>query len=122
MKPNALLQPPNIELDKLDRVQARRCYFGTFDLEVGSVALSGCFLLKQFRVFSFMFTDDDFHYLVVTVATSGLPPDLRKLKRQFNVKLVSFENAMISLPPFRQFRYFETFSFLVETLSKYYMG
>ncbi|VDN87904.1 unnamed protein product, partial [Brugia pahangi] len=33
MKPNALLQPPNTELDKLDRVQARRCYFGTFDLE-----------------------------------------------------------------------------------------
>ncbi|VDK72688.1 unnamed protein product [Litomosoides sigmodontis] len=98
MKPNTLLQPPNIELDKLDRVQARRCYFGTFDLEIGAVALSA-----------------------ITVATSGLPPDLRKLKRQFNVKLVSFENAMISLPPFRQFRYFETFSFLVETLSKFYI-
>ncbi|KAL3994358.1 hypothetical protein ACH3XW_21415 [Acanthocheilonema viteae] len=98
MKPTALLQPPNTELDKLDRVQARKCYFGTFDLEIGAVALS-----------------------VVTVATSGLPPDLRKLKRQFNVKLVSFENAMISLPPFRQFRYFETFSFLIETLSKFYV-
>ncbi|CAG9534944.1 unnamed protein product [Cercopithifilaria johnstoni] len=98
MKPNTLLQPPNIELDKLDRMQARRCYFGTLDLEIGAVALS-----------------------VVTVATSGLPPDLRKLKRQFNVKLVSFENAMISLPPFRQFRYFGTFSFLIETLSKFYI-
>ncbi|VDO23593.1 unnamed protein product [Brugia timori] len=98
MKPNALLQPPNTELDKLDRVQARRCYFGTFDLEIGAVALS-----------------------VVTVGISGLPPDLRKLKRQFNVKLVSFENAMISLPPFRQFRYFETFSFLIETLNKFYL-
>uniref|UniRef100_A0A1I8EVF2 Ricin B-type lectin domain-containing protein n=1 Tax=Wuchereria bancrofti TaxID=6293 RepID=A0A1I8EVF2_WUCBA len=98
MKPNTLLQPPNTELDKLDRVQARRCYFGTFDLEIGAVALS-----------------------VVTIGISGLPPDLRKLKRQFNVKLVSFENAMISLPPFRQFRYFETFSFLVETLNKFYL-
>uniref|UniRef100_A0A1I7VNQ7 Ricin B-type lectin domain-containing protein n=1 Tax=Loa loa TaxID=7209 RepID=A0A1I7VNQ7_LOALO len=99
MKPNALLQPPNTELDKLDRLQARKCYFGTFDLEIGAVGLS-----------------------VVTVGTNGLPPDLRKLKRQFNVKLVSFENAIISLPPFRQFRYFETFSFLVETLSKFYLG
>uniref|UniRef100_A0A915Q7J7 Vacuolar protein sorting-associated protein 13 VPS13 adaptor binding domain-containing protein n=1 Tax=Setaria digitata TaxID=48799 RepID=A0A915Q7J7_9BILA len=98
MKPDALLQPPNIELDKLDRLKARRCYFGTFDLEIGAVALS-----------------------VVTVGTSGLPPELRKLKRQFNVKLVSFENAIISLPPFRQFRYFETFAFLAETLSKFYL-
>ncbi|MCP9261503.1 Zn-dependent carboxypeptidase [Dirofilaria immitis] len=98
MKPNALLQPPNTELDKLDRVQTRRCYFGTFDLEIGSVVLS-----------------------VVTIGTSGLPPELRKLKRQFNLKLVSFENAVISLPPFRQFRYFETFSFLIETLSKFYL-
>lgn len=73
-------------------------------------------------VTNFMFPDDNFYCLVVTVGTSGLPPDLRKLKRQFNVKLVSFENAMISLPPFRQFRYFETFSFLVETLSKFYLG
>lgn len=73
-------------------------------------------------VTNFMFPDDSFYCLVVTVGTSGLPPDLRKLKRQFNVKLVSFENAMISLPPFRQFRYFETFSFLVETLSKFYLG
>ncbi|VDK63042.1 unnamed protein product [Onchocerca ochengi] len=98
MKPTTLLQPPNTELDKLDRMQARRCYFGTFDLEIGSVVLS-----------------------VVTVGTSGLSPELRKLKQQFNLKLVSFENAVISLPPFRQFRYFETFPFLIETLSKFYL-
>lgn len=41
MKPDALLQPPNTELDRLDRMQAKRCYFGTLDLEVGAVALSG---------------------------------------------------------------------------------
>lgn len=66
--------------------------------------------------------DNGLEFSVVTVAKSGLPPELRKLRRQFNIKLVSFENAMISLPPFRQFRYFETFSFLMETLSKFYLG
>lgn len=48
MKSNALLQPPNTELDKLDRMQARRCYFGTFDLEIGAVTLSGWFFLSSF--------------------------------------------------------------------------
>uniref|UniRef100_A0A915ASC0 Vacuolar protein sorting-associated protein 13D n=5 Tax=Parascaris univalens TaxID=6257 RepID=A0A915ASC0_PARUN len=99
VQPSALVQPPNTELERADPAKARRCYFGTLDLEVGGVALS-----------------------VVTVAKSGLPPELRKLRRQFNIKLVSFENAMISLPPFRQFRYFETFSFLMETLSKFYLA
>ncbi|VDK59492.1 unnamed protein product [Gongylonema pulchrum] len=47
MKPVALLQPPNTELDKLDRVQARRCYFGTLDLEVGAVSLSGKGILAR---------------------------------------------------------------------------
>lgn len=99
MQPSALLRPPNTELERPDPTKARKCYFGTLDLEMGSVALS-----------------------VTTIAKSGLPPELRKLRRQFNMKLVSFENAMISLPPFRQFRYFETFSFLLETLSKFYLG
>ncbi|VDN01283.1 unnamed protein product [Thelazia callipaeda] len=98
MKPDVLSQPPNTELDKLDRVQARRCYFGTLELEIGAVALS-----------------------VLTVSGSGLSPELRKLKQHFNIKLVSFENATISLTPFRQYRYFETFSFLIETLSKFYL-
>ncbi|MFH4978277.1 hypothetical protein AB6A40_004986 [Gnathostoma spinigerum] len=99
VQPNAFLQPPNTDLYRPDPLQARRCYFGTLDLEIGRVALS-----------------------VVTVPKSGLPRELRALKRQFNVKLVSFENAIIALPPFRQFRYFETFSFLVETLSKFYIA
>jgi hypothetical protein len=97
-----LLQPPNIEPDswsKNDSANAtRRCYFGTLDLEVGNVALS-----------------------VMTVGKSILPLELRRLKEQFNVKLVSFENALVSLPAFRQFHYFETVHFLLETLSKFYL-
>jgi hypothetical protein len=57
----------------------------------------------------------------LTVAKNGLPKDLQALKRQFNIKLVSFENALIRFFPFRQFHYFETLQFLVESLSKFYM-
>ncbi|KAK0393450.1 hypothetical protein QR680_000217 [Steinernema hermaphroditum] len=98
-QPDTLLQPPNMELERPDPLKARKCYFGTLDLEMGCAALS-----------------------VVTIATSGLPPELRALKQQFNIKLVSFENASITMPPFRQLHYFETFSFLGETLRKFYMS
>ncbi|KIH48345.1 hypothetical protein ANCDUO_21587 [Ancylostoma duodenale] len=59
---------------------------------------------------------------VVTVSKSSLPPECRQLKQQFNMKLVSFENATVSLPPFRQFHYFETSSFLLESLQKFYFA
>ncbi|CAJ0937255.1 unnamed protein product, partial [Mesorhabditis belari] len=59
---------------------------------------------------------------VATIPKSGLPKDLRLLKQQFNIMLVSFENAGISLPPFRQLHYFETSSFLFELLKKFYFG
>uniref|UniRef100_A0A914XXR6 Ricin B lectin domain-containing protein n=1 Tax=Panagrolaimus superbus TaxID=310955 RepID=A0A914XXR6_9BILA len=102
---DSMSQPPNIEPDmnsslssNSDGIPLRRCYFGTLDLEVGNVALT-----------------------VMTVAKNGLSKDLQALKRQFNIKLVSFENAIVSLPPFRQFHYFETLKFLVESLSKFYM-
>uniref|UniRef100_A0AC34FAX8 Vitellogenin n=1 Tax=Panagrolaimus sp. ES5 TaxID=591445 RepID=A0AC34FAX8_9BILA len=102
---DAMSQPPNIEPDmngslssNSDGIPIRRCYFGTLDLEVGNVALT-----------------------VMTVAKNGLSKDLQALKRQFNIKLVSFENALVSLPPFRQFHYFETLKFLVESLSKFYL-
>ncbi|CAD6197787.1 unnamed protein product [Caenorhabditis auriculariae] len=93
----ALNLPPSIDLERHDPLQTRRWYFGTLDLEMGHVALS-----------------------VVTVSKSGLPRDLRHLKQQFNMKLISFENASVTLPPFRQYHYFETSSFLLETLQKYY--
>ncbi|CAI5441534.1 unnamed protein product [Caenorhabditis angaria] len=93
----ALNLPPNTELERHDPLRTRRWYFGTLDLEIGHVSLS-----------------------VVTVPKSGLPQDLRRLKHQFNVKLISFENASVSLPPFRQYHYFETSSFLLESLQKFY--
>uniref|UniRef100_A0A915ER72 Fragile site-associated protein C-terminal domain-containing protein n=1 Tax=Ditylenchus dipsaci TaxID=166011 RepID=A0A915ER72_9BILA len=103
VQPKALLAPPDIEPEtwkKNDPANpTRRCYFGTLDLEVGNVSLS-----------------------VMTVGKSSLPMELRRLKEQFNIKLVSFENALVSLPAFRQFHYFETVQFLVESLSKFYMA
>ncbi|EFO91326.1 hypothetical protein CRE_11977 [Caenorhabditis remanei] len=95
----ALNLPPNTELERHDPLRTRRWYFGTLELEMGHVGLS-----------------------VVTVSKSGLPRDLRLLKQQFNVKLISFENASVSLPPFRQYHYFETSSFLLETLQKFYLA
>ncbi|UMM18768.1 hypothetical protein L5515_014679 [Caenorhabditis briggsae] len=95
----ALNLPPNTELERHDPLRTRRWYFGTLDLEMGHVGLS-----------------------VVTVPKSGLPRDLRLLKQQFNMKLISFENASVSLPPFRQYHYFETSSFLLETLQKFYLA
>ncbi|CAB3411170.1 unnamed protein product [Caenorhabditis bovis] len=95
----ALNLPPNTELERHDPLRTRRWYFGTLDLEMGHVSLS-----------------------VVTVSKSGLPRDLRHLKQQFNVKLISFENAIVSLPPFRQHHYFETSSFLLESLQKFYLA
>uniref|UniRef100_A0A8R1HWG4 Ricin B-type lectin domain-containing protein n=1 Tax=Caenorhabditis japonica TaxID=281687 RepID=A0A8R1HWG4_CAEJA len=95
----SLNSPPNTELERHDPLRTRRWYFGTLDLEMGHVGLS-----------------------VVTVSKSGLPRDLRLLKQQFNVKLISFENASVALPPFRQYHYFETSSFLLETLQKFYMA
>uniref|UniRef100_A0A1I7TSK2 Ricin B-type lectin domain-containing protein n=1 Tax=Caenorhabditis tropicalis TaxID=1561998 RepID=A0A1I7TSK2_9PELO len=95
----ALNLPPNTELERHDPLRTRRWYFGTLDLEMGHVGLS-----------------------VATVAKSGLPRDLRLLKQQFNLKLISFENASVSLPPFRQYHYFETSSFLLETLQKFYLA
>uniref|UniRef100_A0A8L8KNU0 Ricin B-type lectin domain-containing protein n=1 Tax=Heligmosomoides polygyrus TaxID=6339 RepID=A0A8L8KNU0_HELPZ len=91
--------PPNTDLERTDPLRTRRWYFGTLDLEMGQIALS-----------------------VVTVSKSSLPPECRQLKQQFNMKLVSFENAAVYLPPFRQFHYFETSSFLLESLQKFYFA
>ncbi|VDO43568.1 unnamed protein product, partial [Haemonchus placei] len=91
--------PPNTDLERTDPLRTRRWYFGTLDLEMGQISLS-----------------------VVTVSKSSLPPECRQLKQQFNMKLVSFENAAVYLPPFRQFHYFETSSFLLESLQKFYFA
>ncbi|KAH7710838.1 Protein C25H3.8 [Aphelenchoides avenae] len=100
VQPKTLLQPPNIEPESVSMsTPTRRCYFGTLDLEVGNLSLS-----------------------VGTVPKNSLSRELRRLKEQFNIKLVSFENALVTLPPFRQFHYFETLKFLVETLSQFYMA
>uniref|UniRef100_A0A914WU78 Vacuolar protein sorting-associated protein 13 DH-like domain-containing protein n=1 Tax=Plectus sambesii TaxID=2011161 RepID=A0A914WU78_9BILA len=99
VQPALLLQPPNTELSRPDTLKARRCYFGTLELGCDMVYLS-----------------------VLAVAASSLSPELRRLKQQFNVKLVSFENASIPLPPFRQSHYFETFPFLVEAIQKHFAG
>ena len=53
---------------------------------------------------------------------SGLPSDLRRLKQQLNIMLVSFQDVALTLPPFRQFYYFETFAFLLDTMTKFYAG
>ncbi|RCN34773.1 hypothetical protein ANCCAN_19384 [Ancylostoma caninum] len=91
--------PPNTDLERPDPFRTRRWYFGNLILEMGQISLS-----------------------VVTVSKSSLPPECRQLKQQFNMKLVSFENATVTLPPFRQFHYFETSSFLLESLQKFYFA
>ncbi|VDM60896.1 unnamed protein product [Angiostrongylus costaricensis] len=93
-----LSMPPNTDLERPDPFRTRRWYFGTLDLEMGQIAL------------------------MVTVSKSTLPPKCRQLKQQFNVKLISFEKAAVYLPPFRQFHYFETSSFLLESLRKFYLA
>jgi len=96
-------QPPDINPDSPEAYPTagtypmRRCYFGLLELEIGDVSLS-----------------------VMTVGKNGLAKELRKLKEQYNVKLVSFENALIALPSFRQMHYDESMHFLVESLSKFY--
>ncbi|VDK48292.1 unnamed protein product [Anisakis simplex] len=78
VQPNALLQPPNLSLTLTVPTKARRCYFGTLDLEMGTVALSG--IVCNNPIFY-----ATLEVLVVTVPKSGLPPELRKLRRQFNI-------------------------------------
>uniref|UniRef100_A0AC35U203 Chorein_N domain-containing protein n=1 Tax=Rhabditophanes sp. KR3021 TaxID=114890 RepID=A0AC35U203_9BILA len=97
VKTQFLLQPPSTDLDTIQSKSTRKCYFGTLHLEAGFVALS-----------------------VITVPKNAMDYDLRSLKKNFNVKLISFENALINLPPFKQVHYFETISFLVEALTKFY--
>lgn len=46
------MQPPNIELERPDNSRARRCYFGTLDLEIGDVTLSGEKFFLIFIIFS----------------------------------------------------------------------
>ncbi|GMS84156.1 hypothetical protein PENTCL1PPCAC_6331 [Pristionchus entomophagus] len=91
------LTPPDTNLTRPNAANARRCYFGTLDLQFGSADLS-----------------------VVTVSKSSLPLELRQLKDQYNITLISFEKAKISLPAFRQLHYFETSSFLLENIGNFY--
>lgn len=50
VQPKALLQPPNIEPDTCKKSEAasptRRCYFGTMELEVGNVSLTGLLIIR----------------------------------------------------------------------------
>ncbi|KAF8360520.1 hypothetical protein PRIPAC_87443 [Pristionchus pacificus] len=93
------LTPPDTNLTRPNAANARRCYFGTLDIQFGSADLS-----------------------VVTVSKSSLPIELRLLKDQYNVTLISFEKAKISLPAFRQLHYFETSSFLLENIGNFYLS
>lgn len=88
---------PESAADSLE-APIRRCYFGNLELEMGTIALS-----------------------VVTVPPNVLPPELRRLRKQFDITLVSFENAFISLPAFRRHNYHETLKLLLEALSKFYL-
>ncbi|CAJ0586859.1 unnamed protein product, partial [Mesorhabditis spiculigera] len=99
VQPSQLELPPDTELVRPDPLASRRWYFGTLELDMGQILLS-----------------------VVTVPKNGLPKDLRVLKQQFNIMLVSFENAAIRLPPFRQFHYFETSLFLLDLLRNFYFS
>ena len=54
MQPSALLRPPNTELERPDPAKARRCYFGTLDLEMGDVALSGEINISRLLTFFFL--------------------------------------------------------------------
>ncbi|KAI6230488.1 Ricin B-type lectin domain-containing protein [Aphelenchoides fujianensis] len=99
VQPAALQQAPNLELETTAAVAGatRRCYFGTLELEFGALVLSAR-----------------------TVPKNSLPPELRAVRDQLNMRLVGFENALVQLPAFRQFHYFETASFLLEALSQFY--
>ncbi|CEF67763.1 Vacuolar protein sorting-associated protein 13D [Strongyloides ratti] len=94
-----LLQPPNIDLDNVDNLSMRRCYFGNLVLNIGNISLS-----------------------VTTIPINAMSKKLQKIKQNFNIRLMSFENASITLPPFVQRHTFETISFLVECLRKFYMN
>lgn len=111
----SLIGQPNIYFSRLERpdpLRTKRLYFGTLDLEMGEISLSGNYVNVQCTV----------GVSVVTASKLSLPPACRQLKQQFNVKLISFENATVSLPPFRQFHYFETSAFLFEAMQKFYFG
>ncbi|KAI6181931.1 hypothetical protein M3Y98_00882500 [Aphelenchoides besseyi] len=99
VQPEALQQPPNLELDTSSTItgQTRRCYFGTLEIEFGALLLSA-----------------------KTVPRNSLPQELRQIREALNMKLVGFENALVQLPAFRQFHYFETLNFLLEALSQFY--
>lgn len=76
---------------------------------------------------------------MITVPSNALPADMHALKREWNVPLVKlapafypascrvinndtcrFEQAAVSLVPFHQEYYFETYSFLLDAISKHY--
>uniref|UniRef100_A0A0K0EZ74 Vacuolar protein sorting-associated protein 13D (inferred by orthology to a human protein) n=1 Tax=Strongyloides venezuelensis TaxID=75913 RepID=A0A0K0EZ74_STRVS len=94
-----LLQPPNINLDDVNKISMRRCYFGNLILNIGQISLS-----------------------VITIPTNVMEKKIQQIKQNFNIRLMSFENASITLPPFIQTHTFETITFLIECLKKFYIN
>uniref|UniRef100_A0A0N5BT94 Ricin B-type lectin domain-containing protein n=1 Tax=Strongyloides papillosus TaxID=174720 RepID=A0A0N5BT94_STREA len=94
-----LLQPPNIDLDDVNKISMRRCYFGNLILNIGQISLS-----------------------VITIPTNVMEKKIQQIKQNFNIRLMSFENASITLPPFIQTHTFETITFLIECLKKFYIN
>lgn len=87
--------PPNLELDRPDPKQARRCYFGILNLTCRRLYLS-------------------------VVTANVLPVPLRRVKQMYNMPLIRFENASVEIAPFQQSYYFETLNFLMEALHKHF--
>lgn len=86
---------PNLELDRPDPKQARRCYFGILNLTCRRLYLS-------------------------VVTANVLPAQLRQVKTMYNMPLIRFENASVEVNPFQQSYYFETLNFLLEALHKHF--
>lgn len=49
-----------------------------------------------------------------------MSPELRRIKEDFNITLIGFENAVITLPPYCNLHYFGPYSNLMTELGNFY--
>jgi hypothetical protein len=87
-------------------------YFGNLELDFSPILLSG----KIFTNYNFKI-----NFLVTTVSKNALSPDLRETLEQFTIPLVTFGNAQIDLPTFRQLKYsFDDYNQLLTAIFNFY--
>lgn len=52
------------------------------------------------------------------LTTSNLPPELKSIKSAFNITLVQFQRAPVTIQPYNKQHLFETASFITDDLQK----